>query len=107
MAYRKNWRGRAATALSFIVSLVVVLGGYEVMNALNVRAPSRTSSILPVTRDVLRDSVGGVLDDRLSDERLKAMLGVDAAAARQKDLQNALAKGVWNAPGSCSGLNLG
>ena len=90
--YRKDWRGHAATALSFIVSLVVVLGGYEVMNALNVRAPSRSSSILPVTRDVVRDSVGAVLDDRLSDERLKAMLGVNAAAAKQTEKQNALAK---------------
>ena len=91
-AYRKDWRGSAATALSFIVSLVVVLGGYQVITALNVRAPSRSSSILPVTRDVVRDSVGAVLDDRLSDERLKAMLGVDAAAAKEREKQSELAK---------------
>jgi hypothetical protein len=92
MRYRKNRRVHAATALSFIVSIVVVLGGYEAMNALNVRASARTSSILPITRDVLRDRIGAVLDDRLSDERLKAMLGVDPAAAKQKDRQSALAK---------------
>lgn len=89
--YRRTRRGRAATGLSLIVSLVTVLGGYQVMDALNVDAPSHPSSILPVTREVVRESIGGVLDERLSDERLKAMLGVGDAARTQKTRQNALA----------------
>ena len=89
--YRQDWRGRAATALSFIVSIVVVIGSYVVVDALNVRTPSGKASILPVTRDVVRASVAAVLDERLSDERLKTMLGVDAAASQQADKKNKLA----------------
>jgi len=70
--FRKNWHRVAATSLSFAVALVVMLGGAQVMSALNLRASSRTPSILPVTREVLHDSIAAVLDDRLSDERLKA-----------------------------------
>jgi hypothetical protein len=92
-AYRHQHRGHAATILSVVVSVATVVGGYEVIRALNVDGPSHASSIFPATREVLRKSIAEVLDERLSEDRLKAMLGVSvsAAAAKEREQQNALA----------------
>jgi hypothetical protein len=92
--YRRRNRWWAATAASVVVAIFTVAGSYRVMSALNVDGPAHASPIFPVTREVMRKGLGDVLDERLSEERLKAMLGVSAsaAAAKEKEAQNALAK---------------
>jgi hypothetical protein len=88
--YRSRLRGQAATFLSLIVALATVGGGYVVTNALNIDGAPQASPMFPVTRDVVQRSIGEVLDARLAEDRLKAMLGV--AASAEKEQQTELAK---------------